>query len=96
MRGWQSHRAKYAKSSNHHSQRNPRRRLCVLYVLCVCFLSLCWRWTGFDVFQVYKTPNGVTCIGYTDMTSRLANTASTLFSNNIFKLFASAGPFSTG
>ncbi|CAN0456536.1 unnamed protein product, partial [Ectocarpus sp. 12 AP-2014] len=46
--------------------------------------------------EVYKTPNGVTCIGYTDMTSRLANTASTLFSNNVVKLFSSAGPFSTG
>lgn len=50
----------------------------------------------FVLFQVYKTPNGVTCIGYTDMASRLANTASTLFSNNAVKLFASAGPFSTG
>lgn len=48
------------------------------------------------LLQVYKTPNGVTCIGYTDMTSRLANTASTLFSNNVVKLFSSAGPFSTG
>lgn len=47
-------------------------------------------------WQVYKTPNGVTCIGYTDMTSRLANTASALFSNNAVKLFASAGPFTTG
>ncbi|CAM9474252.1 unnamed protein product [Pylaiella littoralis] len=46
--------------------------------------------------KVYKTPNGVTCIGYTDMASRLANTASTLFSNNAVKLFTSAGPFSTG
>ncbi|CAM9477665.1 unnamed protein product, partial [Hapterophycus canaliculatus] len=46
--------------------------------------------------EVYKTPNGVTCIGYTDMTSRLANTASALFSNNAVKLFTSAGPFSTG
>lgn len=46
--------------------------------------------------QVYKTDNGVTCIGYTDMTSRLANTASALFSNNAVKLFCSAGPFSTG
>eukprot|EP00904_Undaria_pinnatifida_P001419 jgi/Undpi1/11278/HiC_scaffold_30.g13576.m1 len=46
--------------------------------------------------EVYKTANGVTCIGYTDMTSRLANTASTLFSNNAVKLFSSAGPFSTG
>lgn len=46
--------------------------------------------------QVYKTEQGVTCIGYTDMPSRLANTASALFANNAFKLFASAGPFSTG
>ncbi|CAM9367023.1 unnamed protein product [Discosporangium mesarthrocarpum] len=46
--------------------------------------------------EVYQTPNGVTCIGYTDMTSRLANTASTLFANNATKLFSSTGPFTTG
>ena len=38
----------------------------------------------------------VTCIGYTDMPSRLPAQASSLYSNNISKLLLSAGPFSTG
>lgn len=56
-----------------------------------------WSLTQMSSFaQVYKTEEGVTCIGYSDMPSRLANTASTLFANNAVKLFSSAGPFSTG
>eukprot|EP00612_Vaucheria_litorea_P002446 CAMPEP_0171456254 /NCGR_PEP_ID=MMETSP0945-20130129/2812_1 /TAXON_ID=109269 /ORGANISM="Vaucheria litorea, Strain CCMP2940" /LENGTH=981 /DNA_ID=CAMNT_0011981637 /DNA_START=433 /DNA_END=3378 /DNA_ORIENTATION=+ len=43
----------------------------------------------------YKTSNGVTCIGYTDMVSRLATTSSTLFANNTSKLFLSMGPITT-
>lgn len=35
----------------------------------------------------------VTCIGYTDMPSRLATQSSTLYSNNISKFLLSAGPF---
>jgi hypothetical protein len=35
----------------------------------------------------------VTCIGYTDLPSRLATQASTLYSNNISKFLLSAGPF---
>mmetsp|Transcript_14687 Transcript_14687/g.19338 ORF Transcript_14687/g.19338 Transcript_14687/m.19338 type:complete len:1075 (+) Transcript_14687:107-3331(+) len=45
--------------------------------------------------EVYKTANGVTSVGYTNMPSRLANTASTLLSNNFSKLVLAAGPFST-
>ncbi|CAM9664634.1 unnamed protein product, partial [Chrysoparadoxa australica] len=45
--------------------------------------------------EVYTTPNGVTCIGFTDMPSRLATTASTLFGNNCSKFVQSMGPFST-
>uniref|UniRef100_A0A061S3C8 NAD(P) transhydrogenase, mitochondrial n=1 Tax=Tetraselmis sp. GSL018 TaxID=582737 RepID=A0A061S3C8_9CHLO len=37
------------------------------------------------------TPNNVTCIGYTDMPSRLPRQASTLFGNNIFKFIDSMG-----
>ncbi|EFN59205.1 hypothetical protein CHLNCDRAFT_138139 [Chlorella variabilis] len=36
---------------------------------------------------------GVTCIGYTDMPSRLPAQSSTLFSNNISKFLLSMGPF---
>ncbi|KAL4423593.1 hypothetical protein ABPG77_004633 [Micractinium sp. CCAP 211/92] len=36
---------------------------------------------------------GVTCIGYTDMPSRLATQASNLYSNNISKFLLSMGPF---
>lgn len=43
--------------------------------------------------QVVKTDNGVTCIGYTDLPSRLATQASTLYSNNISKFLLSMGPF---
>jgi H+-translocating NAD(P) transhydrogenase len=43
--------------------------------------------------QVIKTPNGVTCIGYTDLPSRLATQSSTLYSNNISKFLLSMGPF---
>ena len=33
--------------------------------------------------EVIVTPNGVTCIGYTDLPSRMAAQSSTLYSNNI-------------
>jgi H+-translocating NAD(P) transhydrogenase len=46
--------------------------------------------------EVIKTPNGVTCIGYTDLPSRLAAQASTLYSNNISKFLLSMGPFTGG
>jgi len=42
--------------------------------------------------QKIITDNGVTCIGYTDMPSRLATTSSSLFSNNISKFLLSIGP----
>ncbi len=35
------------------------------------------------------TPNGVVCLGYTDMPSRLSNTSSKLYANNISKLLLS-------
>lgn len=41
------------------------------------------------------TGNGVTCIGYTDMPSRLATTSSTLYANNISKFLLSIGPQTT-
>ncbi|KAG5187293.1 nicotinamide nucleotide transhydrogenase [Tribonema minus] len=45
--------------------------------------------------EAYRTANGVFCIGYTDMASRLAATASTLFANNTSKFFLSMGPITT-
>lgn len=42
--------------------------------------------------QKVVTENGVTCIGYTDMPSRLATTSSSLYSNNISKFLLSIGP----
>lgn len=45
--------------------------------------------------QLYVSPNGVKCIGYTDLTSRLATQSSTLYSNNITKFLLSMGPHST-
>ena len=39
--------------------------------------------------------NGVKCVGYADLPSRLATQSSTLFSNNVTKFLMSAGPFST-
>lgn len=41
------------------------------------------------------TPNGVICLGYTDLPSRLATTSSTLYANNISKFLLSAGPTTT-
>lgn len=41
------------------------------------------------------TDNGVTCIGYTDLASRLPTTSSTLYSNNISKFLLSMGPQTT-
>lgn len=38
------------------------------------------------------TENGVTCLGYTDLASRLPTTSSSLYSNNISKFLLSAGP----
>jgi NAD(P) transhydrogenase len=38
-----------------------------------------------------RTPNGVTCIGYTDLVSRCAAQASTLFGNNIVNFLLSMG-----
>lgn len=45
--------------------------------------------------ELIVTENGVTCIGYTDLPSRLSTTSSTLYSNNISKFLLSIGPFST-
>ena len=41
--------------------------------------------------QVVKTPNGVTCIGYTDLPSRCAAQSSTLFANNCANYVLSMG-----
>jgi len=45
--------------------------------------------------QRIVTPNGVICLGYTDLPSRLARTSTDLYANNVTKFFLSAGPFST-
>jgi len=42
--------------------------------------------------EIVTTSNGVKIIGYTDMPSRLASTASNLFANNIAKFILSVGP----
>lgn len=42
--------------------------------------------------QKIVTDNGVTCLGYTDMPSRLATTSSNLYANNISKFLLSIGP----
>lgn len=38
---------------------------------------------------------GVTCLGFTDLPSRLPTQSSTLYSNNISKFLLSIGPFTT-
>jgi len=43
----------------------------------------------------FVTKNGVTCLGYTDLPSRLPTTSSSLYSNNISKFLLSIGPHST-
>jgi H+-translocating NAD(P) transhydrogenase len=45
--------------------------------------------------QRILTPNGVTCLGYTDLPSRLPTTSSALYANNISKFLLSAGPQTT-
>jgi len=45
--------------------------------------------------EVITTPNGVTCIGYTDLVSRLATTSSNLYANNQTKFLLSMGPQTT-
>lgn len=45
--------------------------------------------------QKITTDNGVICIGYTDLPSRLPTTSSTLYSNNIYKFLLSTGPQTT-
>ncbi len=45
--------------------------------------------------ELVVTDNGVTCIGYTDLPSRLPTTSSSLYANNISKLLLSAGPQTT-
>lgn len=42
--------------------------------------------------QKIVTSNGVTCLGYTDLQSRLPTTSSSLYANNISKFLLSAGP----
>ena len=46
--------------------------------------------------KLITTPNGVKCVGYTDINSRLASTSSSLFGNNQQKFIMSAGPQTTG
>jgi H+-translocating NAD(P) transhydrogenase len=43
--------------------------------------------------EVIVTDNGVTCIGYTNLPSRMGSQASSLYSNNISKFLLSMGPF---
>lgn len=45
--------------------------------------------------QKIVTDNGVTCLGYTDLPSRLPTTSSSLYANNISKFLLSCGPFTT-
>lgn len=45
--------------------------------------------------QKIITENGVTCLGYTDLASRLPTTSSSLYSNNISKFLLSVGPQTT-
>ena len=45
--------------------------------------------------EKFVTDNGVTCLGYTDLTSRLPTTSSSLYSNNISKFLLSIGPQTT-
>jgi len=45
--------------------------------------------------EVITTPNGVKCIGYTDINSRLAAISSTLYANNQLKWILAAGPTTT-
>jgi NAD(P) transhydrogenase len=45
--------------------------------------------------KMIVTPNGVTCIGYTDLPSRLPTTSSSLYANNISKFLLSIGPQTT-
>lgn len=45
--------------------------------------------------EMIVTPNGVKCIGYTDLNSRLASTSSTLYANNQQKWILAAGPTTT-
>ena len=45
--------------------------------------------------QRIVTDNGVICLGYTDLPSRLANTSSSLYANNISKFLLSIGPQTT-
>jgi len=45
--------------------------------------------------EIVTTPNGVKIIGYTDLPSRLATTASNLFANNVAKFILSIGPQTT-
>uniref|UniRef100_A0A7S3PZT4 NAD(P) transhydrogenase, mitochondrial n=1 Tax=Chaetoceros debilis TaxID=122233 RepID=A0A7S3PZT4_9STRA len=45
--------------------------------------------------ELFITDNGVKCIGYTDLPSRLPTTSSSLYSNNISKFLLSAGPMTT-
>jgi H+-translocating NAD(P) transhydrogenase len=45
--------------------------------------------------EIVTTSNGVKIIGYTDLPSRLASTASNLFANNIAKFILSIGPQTT-
>jgi NAD(P) transhydrogenase len=45
--------------------------------------------------QRVVTDNGVICLGYTDLPSRLPTTSSSLYSNNASKWFLSAGPHTT-
>merc|ERR1719271_1409458 len=42
--------------------------------------------------EAIVTPNGVTCLGYTDLVSRLPTTSSNLFANNVAKFILSMGP----
>mmetsp|Transcript_17312 Transcript_17312/g.26221 ORF Transcript_17312/g.26221 Transcript_17312/m.26221 type:complete len:1060 (+) Transcript_17312:252-3431(+) len=45
--------------------------------------------------QKIVTDNGVTCLGYTDLPSRLPTTSSSLYANNISKFLLSTGPQTT-
>lgn len=45
--------------------------------------------------EIFTTENGVKVIGYTDLPSRLAGTASNLFANNVAKFILSIGPQTT-
>ena len=84
-------RCEPAHQEGSHTHAHRMRAPCALSTLCNATSDTAAAVPLCAAADRYVTENGVTCIGYTDINSRLSSTSSTLYANNQMKWILSTG-----